>query len=276
MAQVINTNLASLNAQRNLGTSQSSLATSIQRLSSGLRVNSAKDDAAGLAIASKMDSQIRGMNVAIRNANDGISMAQTAEGALGKVGDMMQRMRELAVQSMNGTNSTSDQANLDTEYQELAKEVTRTIAATSFNGTTILASATAVDFQVGAGTTANDTITVTPTDMSADADVTAVTGGDITSAANAGTAVDDIDAALDKINTLRATWGAAQNRFESVIGTLQVSAENTTAARSRIVDADFAAETASLTRAQILQQAGTAMLSQANQIPQQVLSLLPR
>jgi flagellin len=133
-----------------------------------------------------------------------------------------------------------------------------------------------VDFQVGAGTTANDTITVTPTDMSADADVTAVTGGDITSAANAGTAVDDIDAALDKINTQRATWGAAQNRFESVIGTLQVSAENTTAARSRIVDADFAAETASLTRAQILQQAGTAMLSQANQIPQQVLSLLPR
>ena len=129
---------------------------------------------------------------------------------------------------------------------------------------------------MGAGTTANDTITVTPTDMSADADVTAVTGGDITSAANAGTAVDDIDAALDKINTQRATWGAAQNRFESVIGTLQVSAENTTAARSRIVDADFAAETASLTRAQILQQAGTAMLSQANQIPQQVLSLLPR
>jgi flagellin len=276
MSQVINTNLASLNAQRNLGTSQSSLATSIQRLSSGLRVNSAKDDAAGLAIASKMDSQIRGMNVAIRNANDGISMAQTAEGALGKVGDMMQRMRELGIQSMNGTNSASDQANLDTEYQELAKEVTRTIAATSFNGTNILASSTAVDFQIGAGTTANDTITVTPTDMSADANVTAVTGGDITSAANAKTAVDKIDLAMTTINTQRATWGAAQNRFESVIGNLQVAAENTTAARSRIVDADFAAETASLTRAQILQQAGTAMLSQANQVPQQVLQLLPR
>ena len=150
------------------------------------------------------------------------------------------------------------------------------MAATSFNGTNILATATAVDFQIGSGTTANDTITVTPTDMSADADVTAVTGGDITSAANAKTAVDDIDAAMDTINTQRATWGAAQNRFESVIGNLQVAAENTTAARSRIVDADFSAETASLTRAQILQQAGTAMLSQANQVPQQVLQLLPR
>ena len=152
MAQVINTNLQSLNAQRNLNTSQSSLATSIQRLSSGLRVNSAKDDAAGLAIANRMDAQVRGMNVAIRNANDGISLAQTAEGALGKVTDMLQRMRELAVQSNNATNSSSDRVSLNQEFQQLSSEISRTLAATTFNGTTILNSATTLTFQIGAGT----------------------------------------------------------------------------------------------------------------------------
>jgi flagellin len=273
MPMTINTNLVSMNAQRNASASQSSLATSMQRLSSGLRVNSAKDDSAGLAIAERMSAQVRGMNVAVRNANDAISMSQTAEGALGKVGDMLQRMRELAVQSANGTNGTSDRANLDAEYQELALEIDRTLTTTKFNGLAILAAdAGAQDFQVGANS--GETVTVTTTDMSANADITAVTGGDITDAANAGTALTDIDAALDTLNSERALYGATQNRFESIIGVLQVSAENQAAAKSRITDADFATETANLSRAQILQQAGSAMIAQANQLPQQVLSLL--
>jgi flagellin len=273
MAMTINTNLVSMNAQRNASASQSSLATSMQRLSSGMRINSAKDDAAGLAIAERMSAQVRGMNVAVRNANDAISMSQTAEGALGKVGDMLQRMRELAVQSANGTNGTSDRANLDAEYQELALEIDRTLTTTKFNGLAILAAdAGAQDFQVGANS--GETVTVTTTDMSGDADITAVTGGDITDAANAATALTDIDTALDTLNSERALYGATQNRFESIIGVLQVSAENQAAAKSRITDADFAAETANLSRAQILQQAGSAMIAQANQLPQQVLSLL--
>ncbi len=176
MPSVVNTNLASLNAQRNLNGTQGMLSQSIQRLSTGLRVNSAKDDAAGLAIAERMTSQIRGMNVAIRNANDGISLAQTAEGALGKVGDMVQRMRELAGQSANSTNSTTDRASLNTEYQQLGAEINRTLAGTQFNGLAILgASAGALAFQVGAGTTANDMITVTTDNMSTDAGVVAAT-----------------------------------------------------------------------------------------------------
>ena len=275
MAQIINTNLMSLNSQRNLNTTQTALATSIQRLSSGLRVNSAKDDAAGLAIAERMKSQVGGMNVAIRNANDAISLAQTAEGSLGKLSDMAQRMRDLAVQSANATNGVDDRANLDAEYQALAEEITRTIAGTRFNGQAIIAAdAATLTFQVGAGTTAEDTIDVTTTDLSADATVTAVTGGDLTSAANSTTAIDNLDALLTTINSNRATFGAVQNRFESVISTLQVAAENQSAARSRIMDADYASETAALTRAQVLQQAGTAMLAQANSIPNNVLSLL--
>ncbi|MEZ5649160.1 MAG: flagellin [Burkholderiaceae bacterium] len=275
MPQIINTNVMSLNAQRNLSTTESLMSQSIQRLSTGLRVNSAKDDAAGLAIAERMNAQVRGMNVAIRNANDGISLAQTAEGALGKVGDMAQRMRELAVQAANATNSDSDRANLDAEYQQLAAEVTRTLSGTRFNGQAIVgADAGALVFQIGAGTTADDTITVTTTDMSANGDVTAVTGGDITSAANATTAMDNLDTLIDTVNTERATYGAVQNRFDAVISNLQISSENQSAARSRIMDADFASETASLTRAQVLQQAGVAMLSQANAAPNNVLALL--
>jgi len=279
MAQVINTNLQSLNAQRNLNTSQSSLATSIQRLSSGLRVNSAKDDAAGLAIANRMDAQVRGMNVAIRNANDGISLAQTAEGALGKVTDMLQRMRELAVQSNNATNSSSDRTSLNQEFQQLSSEISRTLAATTFNGTTILNSSTTLTFQIGAGTnTATDQMSISTANIPAGTGVAAVivSTASITGTAGATAAMTDIDTALDEVNSARATFGAMQNRFESIISNLQVGAENQTAARSRIMDADFAAETAALTRAQILQQAGTAMLSQSNQVPQQVLSLLPR
>jgi len=273
MASTINTNLVSLNAQRNLGASQSSLATSMQRLSSGLRVNSAKDDAAGLAIANRMDAQVRGMNVAIRNANDGISLAQTAEGAIGKVSDMLQRMRELAVQSANATNGAADRTNLDAEFQQLGAEITRTISSTKFNGTAILAGgAGAQVFQVGANN--GDTVTITTTDLSAAATITAVTGGGITTAALSNTALTNIDAALTTVNAERATYGAAQNRFDTIVSTLQVAAENQSASRSRIMDADFAQETANLSRAQVLQQAGNAMVAQANQLPQGVLALL--
>jgi flagellin len=275
MPQTINTNLVSLNAQRNLDMSQASLSISMQRLSSGLRVNSAKDDAAGLAIAERMNTQVRGMNVAIRNANDGISLAQTAEGALGKVGDMLQRMRELAVQSANATNGTGDRANLNAEYVQLSAEIGRTLATTRFNGIAILGTgAGAQAFQVGANS--GETVTITTTNLAANADITTVTGGNLSTVAASTTALGNIDTALNTLNTERALYGATQNRFEAVIGNLQVASENQAAARARIMDADFAAETANLSRAQILQQAGNAMVAQANQLPQQVLQLLQR
>ena len=280
MPQVINTNIASLNAQRSMSQSQNSLATSMQRLSSGLRINSAKDDAAGLAIAERMNAQVRGMNVAIRNANDGISLAQTAEGALAKVGDSLQRMRELAVQARNSTNSDSDKDSLNKEFAELQKEISRVLGGTAFNGKKILGGdATALTFQVGANTTSDDEIEVTTEDMTAATDITAVTGTSavIDSSATAGdiaTVIDDIDTAIDTVNNTRATFGATQSRFEAVISNLQSSVESQSAARSRIMEADFAQETANMSRAQILQQAGNAMIAQANQLPQQVLSLL--
>ncbi|MEE9343527.1 MAG: flagellin [Gammaproteobacteria bacterium] len=276
MAITVNTNVASLNAQRNLTNSQSSLNTSLQRLSSGLRVNSAKDDAAGLAIAERMNAQVRGLTVGIRNANDGISMAQTAEGALGSVTESLQRMRELAVQSSNATNSTTDRASLDAEYQALATEISRVVASADFNGTKILAGdAGAQTFQVGANNTANDRISVTTTDMSADTALSGAINGSVsTDAATAQSAIGFIDTALDKVNSERATLGAAQSRMETAIRSLDTARENTAAARGRIIDADFAVETANLTRSQILQQAGTAMLSQANALPQSALALL--
>ena len=281
MAQIINTNLMSLNAQRNLSTTQSALATSVQRLSTGLRVNSAKDDAAGLAIAERMNTQVRGMNVAIRNANDAISLAQTAEGALSKINDMGQRMRELAVQSANATNSESDRASLDAEFQALSAEIKRNLDGTSFNGTKLFAALATLTFQVGANNTATDQIAVITADLTKDTTLTGVLGGaggataaDIKSAANSTAVLEKLDSMLATVNSKRAEFGATQNRFEAVIQTLQVSAENQTAARSRIMDADFASETAALTRAQVLQQAGTAMLSQANSLPNNVLSLL--
>ena len=404
MAMSVNTNNVSLNAQRNLGTSQSSLATSMQRLSSGLRVNSAKDDAAGLAIAERMNASVRGLNVAARNANDGISLAQTAEGALGKVGDMLQRMRELAVQSANATNSTDDRKALQSEVTQLRDEIDRIAKGASFNGKKLLdGSFTAAAFQVGAGAGENITvgsladtraaglskvafsqnaaastasgldatvtgfatavaagtltITVagTVTDIGAiaaassgkerlgqvveainrktadtgvtaflidqgngtfDLDIvgskataagvgevatftgfTAVNSGivaaaattaaaaapadlkgidaiDITSDQKAWIAIKKLDSALDQVNSARGTLGAVQSRFENAVSNIMIQSENTAAARGRIVDADFAAETASLSKSQILQQAGTAMVAQANQLPQQVLSLL--
>jgi flagellin len=283
MPSVINTNLLSMNAQRNTSVSQSSLTTSMQRLSSGLRVNSAKDDAAGLAIAERMNAQVKGMNVAVRNANDGISMAQTAEGALGKVGDSLQRMRELAVQARNSTNSSSDKDSLNQEYRQLASEIDRVLKGTTFNGKNILGStggtSTGRIFQIGANTTASDTITVTTVDMATNTDITAITAtsstiGSTTDTAGLKTVIDNLDKAIDSVNSQRAMYGAVQSRFDSVISNLQVSTENQAASRSRIMDADFATETANLSRAQILQQAGNAMIAQANQLPQQVLRLL--
>ncbi|MBX9611067.1 MAG: flagellin [Burkholderiales bacterium] len=387
MASVINTNVSSLNTQRNLASSQSALATSIQRLSTGLRVNSAKDDAAGLAISERMSSQVRGLNVAARNANDGISLAQTAEGSLGKVGDMLQRMRELAVQSANATNSQTDRDALNAEVTQLKEEIGRVADTTNFNGTKLLdGSFTAQNFQVGANAgetiqlsaivdarlaglgqlTPPDTYDVTATavgytdaalassidingvtvsigasvgrtaaqattalaaafdvakaanatelagvtldattgviksstaaqsslvlanltnitgpsagtttgTLTTPATQTGITNLTVATAADSASALTAIDSALTAVNTARGNLGAVQSRFENAISNIQVTSENLSAARSRIVDTDFASETANLTRSQILQQAGNAMLSQANQQPQQVLALL--
>jgi flagellin len=285
LAQTINTNLISLNAQRNLSSSQGSLSTSMQRLSSGLRVNSAKDDSAGLSIADRMNTQVRGMQTAMRNANDGISMAQVAEGALGTVTNMLQRMRELAVQAANGTNSISDRASLNAEYQQLATESRRTMSGTQFNGQSILATSVVSSFQIGPNTSSTlDRITIAAFNWTSVAALTVAVGANITSApttAPAGTdgsfalaSITALDNAINAINSERANFGAVQNRFDNVISNLMLSAENQTAARSRIMDADYAMETANLSRANILQQAGNAMVAQANQLPQQVLSLL--
>ena len=379
--QVINTNVASLNSQRNLSTSGSQLATSLQRLSSGLRINSAKDDAAGLAISERFTSQIRGVNQAARNANDGISLAQTAEGALAEVGNNLQRIRELAVQASNGTNNQTDRDALNAEVTQLKAEIQRVAEQTSFNGTKLLdGSFTAVAFQVGAN--AGETISIssianaqtaaiggtftrttgsfnataltgfatgiaaggvvlngvdigaigpaanaqeragqlveainrvsaqsgvgasydaTTGDVTLVSDAAVVTTGTVNDATVAGIAnaftgtaststgittvnvssftdaqlaIGQIDNALTAVNSSRAELGAIQNRFSSVVTNLQTSSENLSASRSRIRDADYAKETAELTRGQILQQAGTAMLAQANQLPQNVLSLL--
>jgi len=266
MAQTINTNIASLNAQRNLNRSQGDFNTALQRLSSGLRINSAKDDAAGLAISERMSTQIRGLNQAARNANDGISLSQTAEGALAEVTNNLQRIRELAVQSANATNSASDRLALDAEVQTLILEIDRVAADTSFNGVSVLNAAATLTFQVGANS--GETVDVSTVD------VAGVIAGAVTDVATANSMMDAVDVALGTVNDLRADFGAAQNRFESIVRSVQTTAENLSASRSRIMDADFAAETANLTRAQILQQAGTAMLSQANSAPQNVLALL--
>ncbi len=360
MAQVINTNTISLNAQRNLGTSGASLATTIQRLSSGLRINSAKDDAAGLAISERFSTQIRGLDVAVRNANDGISLAQVAEGSLTEIGNNLQRIRELAVQSSNASNSASDRAALNAEVKQLTSEIDRVAKQADFNGTKLLDGTFSSQlFQVGAnagqaiaidkvvdaraqtlgGVTFANTYAGTALGTDAAAainnklgetgvyaevkagviNLTSVKGGqefalafggpvvagatvstaanlgltetstnggdlattnsfvqglDITTFAGAQRALEVVDKALTSVNGARADLGAIQNRFTSVVANLQTSSENLAASRSRIRDTDFAKETAELTRTQILQQAGTAMLAQANQAPQGVLSLL--
>ena len=278
----INTNMQSLTAQRNLSASQGGLNTSMQRLSSGLRVNSAKDDAAGLAIADRMNAQVRGMNVAVRNANDGISLAQTAEGALGKIGENLQRMRELAVQSANDTNGATDRTSLDNEFKELAAENARVIANTKFNGKDLLTGSGGASgsfaFQVGANTSTDNQITVKTTNIgSAMGSVTQGTGTTATLGTNvsgAHAAMSAIDAAMAAVNSERSKFGATQNRFDAVVSNLQLASENQAASRARIMDADFAVEASNLSRSQILQQAGTAMVAQANQLPQGVLALL--
>ncbi|AEG02342.1 flagellin [Methylomonas methanica] len=281
MAMVINTNVASLNSQRMLDRTNMSLKTSMERLSSGLRVNSAKDDAAGLAIADRMTSQVRGMTVAMRNANDGISMAQTAESAMGSITETLQRMRDLGVQAANrGAVSDSDRQKLQTEFKQLGDEINRIIENTEFNGKKILnGSLVAAVFQVGAGTSANNQISITVSDLQGVSGISAVAAGGVSigSAATSDgvlSAINTIDTAISRIDDFRATLGAVQNRFTTTIGNLQSSIENQSAARSRILDADFAVETSNLSRSQILQQAGTAMLAQANQSTQSVLSLL--
>jgi len=273
MAQFINTNIASLNTQRALNRSQGAMQTSLQRLSSGLRINSAKDDAAGLAISERFTAQIRGLNQGVRNANDAISLAQTAEGAMQEVTTALQRIRELAVQAVNSTNSSDDRTSLQQEVSQLQAEITR-VSQTKFNGAEVIAgSAGTFTFQVGAN--AGDTITVSTTDITSGATVgNVVSTGTVATASQASRLIVAVDTLLDTVNSERAKLGAVQNRFEAVVRNGQNVAENLTASRSRIQDADFAMETAALTRAQILQQAGIAMLSQANAQPQSVLSLL--
>jgi flagellin len=279
MALTINTNVQSLNAQRNLSKSQSSLSNSMQRLSSGLRINSAKDDAAGLAISDRMSAQIKGMNQAVRNSNDAISFAQTAEGALGEMTNILQRMRELSVQSANGTNSTDDRTALNSEFGELKSELDRIVDTTKFNGQNLLdgtySGSNAAVFQVGAN--AGEKISVAIGNMDTNAlsgGGTTVNAATIASAGGASTAIASIDGALNQVDSLRGNLGAKQNRFESTIANLNNVSENLSAARSRIVDADIATETSQMTKMNILQQAGVSILAQANQTPQLALSLI--
>lgn len=284
MASVINTNVPSLYTQNALRMTDNAMQTAMQRLSTGLRINSAKDDAAGLAITDRMTTQINGSNVAARNANDGISLAQTAEGAMGALTSTLQRMRDLAVQAANGTNSGSDRANLNTEFTQLQSELGRIINNTQFNGKKVLAGSLTgsfAKFQVGANVTADNTISFSI------ASVGKIGGGGIGSilnvaisigsaAGNGGAlkAMSIIDKAITSIDTTRAKLGAVQNRFQVTIDNLNTFVVNQSQSRSRILDTDFAAETSALSKAQILQQAGNAMLTQANQAPQAVLSLL--
>ncbi|MCL7751583.1 flagellin FliC [Guyparkeria hydrothermalis] len=279
MASVINTNIFSLQGQNALRDTNNQLQTSLERLSTGLRINSAKDDAAGLAITSRLTTQIRGSEVAARNANDGISMAQTAEGALGALTDTMQRMRDLAVQAANSTNSASDRENLQSEFKQLQDELGRIVTNTEFNGQKVLngAISNGATFQVGANTSANNQIVFSLANVSTTIGAALSTAAAIGSGASFGdimSTMSALDASITAVDTTRAQLGAIQNRFEVTIDNLNNFIVNESAARSRIQDADFAKETANLSKAQILQQAGTSVLTQANQAPQSALSLL--
>ncbi|MBT4838520.1 MAG: flagellin FliC [Methylococcales bacterium] len=280
MSLSINTNVHSLFAQRSLSTSQSSLGTSLERLSTGLRINSAKDDAAGLFISQKQTSDIRGIDQSIRNAGDGISLAQTGEGALAQVSNSIQRIREIAVQSSNAT--LEDRTGLQKEVDQLTQEISRIVQTTTFNGNSLfdVAGTSSLTFQVGQDGNANNQVSLTLSGLtggliSAYASSLTATGTvDVSSAAAASATLSTLETDLDDISKQRATFGAVQNRFESVISNLSNYSENLQASRSRIQDTDFAAETANLTKAQILQQAGTSILAQANTLPQNALSLL--
>ena len=264
---VINSNTAALRAQNGSRVANSALQSAMERLSTGKRINSAKDDAAGLAISSSMTSQIRGMGQAIRNANDGISLAQTADGALGEVTNMLQRIRELAVQSASGTYSDDDRANLQSEVTELGAQIDAIISDTKFNGVAVFGSSdVTVDIQTGSGSADQTTLTITGLDVSA-ASGADISGGD-------ASVLDDVDDALKAVNSTRASLGAGQSRLESVVNNLSNQVVNLSDARSRIEDADFSAESTNLAKANILAQASTAMLAQANQTQANVLSLL--
>jgi len=273
MALGINTNVASISAQNQLNKSQGLSDQALQRLSSGLRINSAKDDAAGLAISTRFDTQIRGLTVAQRNANDGISLAQTAEGGLNETVNNLQRVRELAVQAANGSLTDDDRSLLQAEVTQRLGEIGRISEETQFNGQNVLDGTlgSAVSFQVGSES--GQTITV---DLSEDMSASGlgVDGVDISTATGASAALDTLSSALDTVNEFRSDLGAVQNRFESTINNLATNIESASAANSRIIDADFAAETAKLAKANVLQQAGISVLAQANARPNQVLSLL--
>ena len=266
---VINTNVGALRATNASNAADKMLGTAMERLSTGKRINSAKDDAAGLAIATSMTSQVRGMNQAVRNANDGISLAQTAEGALGEVTNMLQRINELAVQSASGTYSDDDRTNLQTEVAELGAQIDDIISNTKFNDTAVFGSSdVTIDIQTGAGSSDQVTLTITGLDVSA------ASGADVSTASGATTAIDDVKDALKAVGTTRASLGAGMSRLDSVVNNLNNNIANLSEARSRIEDADYATETTKLAKAQILSQASTAMLAQANQSQQNVLSLL--
>jgi len=269
----VNTNLQSINAQRNLGSVSGRLEANFRRLSSGLRISNASDDAAGLAISERLRAQVASLGQAQRNANDGVSLVQTGEGALNEISANLVRLRELAIQSNNGTVSGADRDTLDEEFQSLVDEIDRVAQVTSFNGTAILDGVTgSIDFQVGAGTTASDTITVSlDSALAADLGVDSL---DIGSGGDAAAAITAIDTAIDTVSSLRGALGTAQNRLESVIENLGVSIEALSAAESRIRDVDVAQETADLTRNAILQQAAISVLAQANTQPQNALALL--
>ena len=275
MALTVNTNIASINAQRNLSLTQVSLGKSLERLSSGLRINRAGDDAAGLAISENMRAQIRSMNQAMRNANDGVSLVQTAEGSLNEVSNILVRMRELATQSATGTVSSDQRSYIDAEFTQLKNEINRIASAAEFNGSKLLDGSSATySFQVGAGNSANDTISVSISAAGASSIGVGSASVSGNSGASASAALGAIDTAIKSESNIRGTLGAVQNRLQSTINNLQVYSENLSAAESRIRDVDVAAETAALTRAQILSQAGTAILAQANQTPQSALQLL--
>ncbi len=283
MALVVNSNITALNAQRNLGKSQTDLNEAMKRLSSGLRVNSAKDDASGLFQAELMTADIRGLNQSVRNAADGISLAQTAEGSLAEIANNLQRIREIAVQSSNAT--TNERTGLQKEVDQLTQEISRIITTAEFNGVAVLSGNSNLTFQVGQDGVSNNQVSVTAICAQAttassgvgsaySSDLTATGSINVSFQVSASAALTELDGAIENIAKKRADYGAVQNRFDAVISNLQNYSENLSAARSRIVDADFAAETSRLTRAQILQQAGTSILAQANQTSQSALSLL--
>ena len=272
MAMVINTNVGSLNATRQLESSSRDMAVSMERLTSGQRINSAADDAAGLAVATNMTTQIMGTDQAVRNANDGISMAQTIDGAAEEMTSMMQRQRELAVQSLNGTYSAANRTAMDDEFNALSAELSRVASTTKFNGISVMDTAVSTNIHVGWEDSAKDSIAVTTIGGSAIA--TAVTALGVDTSANAALAITGLNTNISTLSTARSGVGAVQNRLDHTVSNLQNISENVSAARSNIEDADFAKESANLAKSQVLQQAGMSMLSQANQASQNVLTLL--